>query len=338
MATLGSNVLTMADWAKRFEDGKLAKIIELLSQNNQILDDMPFKEANQATGHITTLRTSLPSVSWRRINEGVTPSKSTANQITEGTAMLEAWSEVDVELANLSGDVNGFRLTEAAAFIEAMSQEMASTVIYGNQGVNPEEFNGLDVRYGATSGTNGQNIVQVGSTVGGGGSGSDNASIWLVVWGESTVHGIFPKGSKAGITHEDKGKVVVETTAGIAGSRMEAYLDKFAWKTGLALRDWRYVARIPNIDISNLTSKTGAADLFELMVRAGYRVPNVANGKACYYANRTCMQMLDIQKRDNVQLGGQLTYDDHDGKPVMKFRGIPVRLTDALTETESAIA
>jgi hypothetical protein len=338
MATLASNVLTLLDWAKRYEDGKLAKIIEMLSQNNEILEDMPFMEGNQPMGHITTLRTSLPSVTWRRMNEGVTPSKSTTAQITEACAMLEAWSEVDIELAKLSGNVNDFRLSEAAAFVEAMSQEMASTVIYGNHGVNPEEFNGFDVRYGATTGTNGQNIVQVGSTVGGGGSGSDNSSIWLVVWGEQTVHGIFSKGSKAGLEHENLGEVTVETTAGIAGSRMRAFQDKFTWKTGLALRDWRYVARIPNIDISNLSGKSGAADLFELMVRATYRIPSLANGKAAFYANRTCRQMLDIQKRDNVQLGGQLTYDDHDGKPVMKFRGIPVRLVDALTETESAIA
>ncbi len=32
----------------------------------------------------------------------------------------------------------------------------------------------------------------------GGGSGDDNTSVWLVVWGPNTIHGIYPKGSMPG--------------------------------------------------------------------------------------------------------------------------------------------
>lgn len=332
MAQLGSGVLTLADWAKRIDpEGKTPAIVELLAQTNELLQDMLWKEGNLPTGERTTVRTGLPTVYWRLINQGVSPSKSTTAQVDESCGMLEAYSEVDKDLAELNGNTASFRLSEAQAFIEAMNQEMSSTFFYGNSSLAPEEFNGLAVRYSSLSAANAQNIVV------GGSSDTDNSSIYLVVWGGQTIHGVFPKGSKAGLQHEDLGLVTVETTAGVAGARMRAYQDHWQWKCGVALKDWRYVVRIPNIDISNLVTKSSAADLIELMIKAIHRIPNINMGKACFYMNRTVFQMLDIQRRDDVISGGQLAYDVVDGKRIANFRGIPVRICDALTETEARV-
>jgi hypothetical protein len=332
MAVLGSNVLTLADWAKRLDpDGKVPTIVELLAQTNEVLLDMGWREGNLPTGHRVTVRTGLPTAAWRLLNQGVQPSKSTTAQIDEGCGMLEAWSEVDKDLAELNGNSSEFRLSEAQAFIEAMNIEMASTLFYGNSGVSPEEFTGLAARYSLLSAANGQNIVNAN------GAGSDNSSVWLICWGENTVHGIFPKGSKAGLTHDDHGLVTVETTAGIAGTRMRAYQDQWQWKCGIALRDWRYVVRIANIDISNLVAKSSAADLIELMIKAIHRLPSMRLGKCVFYMNRTVFQMLDIQRRDDVISGGGLVYKDVDGMLVPTFRGIPIRICDALLETEATV-
>jgi hypothetical protein len=333
MATLGAGVLTLADWAKRLDpDGKTPSIVELLSQTNEILADMLFKEGNLPTGERTTVRTGLPTVYWRLINQGVAPSKSTTAQVDEAVGMLEAYSEVDKDLADLNGNSSAFRLSEASAFVEAMNQEMASTLFYGNSGLAPEEFNGLAVRYSSLSATSGQNVIT------GAGAGSDNSSIWLLGWGSQSVFGVFPKGSKAGLQHEDLGLVTVETTAGVAGSRMRAYQDHWQWKCGVALKDWRYAVRIPNIDISNLVAKSSAADLIELMIKAIHRIPNLAMVKPVFYMNRTVFQMLDIQRRDDVISGGGLTYDVVDGKRVAMFRGIPIRLCDSLVENEAVVS
>lgn len=333
MATLGSNALTLADWAKRLDpDGKVPKIVELLSQTNEILADMLFVEGNLPTGHRTTVRTGLPTVAWRLLNQGVQPSKSTTAQIDEACGMLEAWSEVDVELAKLNGNAAAFRLSEARSFIEAMNNEMAQTLFYGNSSTAPEEFTGLAARYSSLSAANGQNIVS------GSGSGSDNSSIYLVCWGDQTVHGIFPKGSKAGLEHNDLGEETVESTAGIAGSRLRAFRDQWKWKCGIALKDWRYVVRIANIDISNLIAKSSAADLIELMIKSIHRIQNLRMGKPVFYMNRSVFQMLDIQRRDDVISGGGLVYKDVDGMVVPTFRGIPIRICDALLETESAVS
>lgn len=333
MATLSSNALTLADHAKRMDpDGKTPKIVELLSQTNEVLDDMLFVEGNLPTGHRTTVRTGLPSVAWRLLNQGVQPSKSSTAQIDEACGRLEAWSEVDQAVAELNGNVNSFRLSEAQAFIESMNQEQASTLFYGNSSVSPEEFTGLAVRYSSLSAANGENILSAG------GASTDNSSIYLICWGANTVHGIFPKGSKAGLQHEDLGLQTIETASGIAGARLRVYQDHWTWNTGIALRDWRYVVRIANIDISNLVSKSSAADLIDLMIKAIHRLPNMNMGKPCFYMNRSVIQMLDIQRRDDVISGGQLSYAEVDGKQVMSFRGIPIKKVDALLENEAVVS
>lgn len=332
MSTLSTGALTLADWAKRVDpDGSVPTIVELLSQSNEMLDDMLWIEGNLPVGHRTTVRTGLPSVAWRLLNQGVATSKSTTAQIDEQCGMLEAWSEVDKDLAELNGNTAAFRLSEAQSFIEAMNQEMQQTVIYGNAGVAPEEFTGLSIRYSSSTATSGQNVIKAG------GAGSDNSSIWLVVWGANTVHGIFPKGSKAGLIHEDMGLQTVETTAGVGGTRMRAYQDHWQWKCGIALKDWRYAVRICNIDISNLIAKSSAADLIDKMIMAIHRIPNLKLGKPVFYMNRTCAEMLDIQRRDDVAAAG-MQYSDVDGVRPMSFRGIPIRTVDQLLETEATVS
>src|SRR5947209_6300342 len=102
MATLSTSALTLIDWAKRKDpNGKVPMIVELLSQYNEILEDMLWKEGNLPTGHLTTVRVGLPTVTWRLLNQGVAPSKSLTAQIQEHAGNLEAWSEVDVDLAKL---------------------------------------------------------------------------------------------------------------------------------------------------------------------------------------------------------------------------------------------
>jgi hypothetical protein len=332
-AVLSAGALTLLDWAKRLDpDGQTPLIVELLGQSNEILDDMLFIEGNLPTGHRTTVRTGLPTVAWRMLNQGVATSKSTTAQIDEQCGSLEAWSEVDEKLARLNGNVKRFRLSEAQAFIEAMNQEAAGTIFLGNAGLAPEEFTGLGPRYSAISGaTNAQNVIDAGGT------GSDNSSAWLVGWGANSVCGIFPKGSKAGLVHEDLGLVTVEVTAGVGGTRMRAFQDRWVWDLGIAVRDWRYAVRICNIDISNLIAKSSAADLGDLMIKAMYRIPSLKACKPAFYMNRTCLEMLDIQRRDDVISGGQLSWDTVDGKRIATFRGIPIRTCDQLLINESRI-
>lgn len=331
MSTIGNSVLTLTDWAKRLDpNGNTARIVEMLSQSNQMLYDAMFKEGNLPTGHRATLRTDLPTVTWRLLNQGTAPSKSTTAQVDFQTGILEAWSEVDVDLAELNGNVKAFRLSEAQAFIEAMSQEVQSTMIYGTA-ANPEEFVGLASYYDSLTDNSGENIIDAGGTQ------TDNSSIYLVGWGDRSCYGIFPKGSKAGLTREDLGIVTVETTAGVAGNRMRAYQEHYKWKVGLAVEDWRRTARIANIDISSLVADGAGSSvkLIEYMIKAIHRIHNPEGLKLAFYCNRTVAQMLDIQAQNKSNV--YLKVDEFAGKRVLSFRGIPIRTVDALTETEARV-
>lgn len=337
MATLSSTVLTLADWAKRLDpDGKTAKTVEILSQTNEILDDMLFKEGNLPTGEQTTIRTGLPDVYYRLMNQGVPKSKSTTAQITENAATLEARCEIDKDVAELNGNVNAFRMDENMAFVEAMSQQMANTLIYGTA-ANPEEFVGLAARYNDPAATNGQNILDAG------GSGADNTSIWLVGWGQRTVHGVFPKGSMAGLKHEDLG---IGDAFDASNNRFRAYMDHWQWKNGLVVKDWRYVVRIGSIDVSDLAAQTGtqastaATAIIKLMARAIDRMPSLSNINPSFYVNRTVASHLRIAAMDKSQsvLSVQEGLNQF-GETIftLRFLGIPVRIVDAITNTEALV-
>jgi len=334
MSTIGNSVLTLADWAKRLDpNGATAGIVELLAQDNAMLDDALWKEGNLPTGHRTTLRTSLPTVAWRLLNQGTTPSKSTTAQVDFQTGMLEAWSETDVKLAKLNGNVKAFRLSEARAFIEAMSQEVQSTMIYGTAAA-PEEFVGFASYYDSLTDNSGENIVNAGSA----GGQTDNMSMYLIGWGERSAYGIFPKGSKAGIEHQDLGEVTVETTAGVAGSRMRAYQDHWAWDAGLVVEDWRKSVRIANIDKSALIADPSGTTvkLLEYMIDATHRQYKPASVNSAFYCNRVVAKMLDIQAQNKTNV--YLTVGMEEGKRKVSFRGIPIRTVDALLDTEARIA
>lgn len=334
MAQIGGTNLTLIDFAKRLDpNGKVPEIAELLAQTNEVLLDMVWKEGNLPTGERLTMRTGLPTVAWRLLNAGVTPSKSTTAQIDEACGMLEAWSEVDVALAKLNGNTNAFRLSEAQAFIEAMNQEMASTLFYGNSGTDPEEFTGLSARFSSLTASNGRNIVS------GSGSSTVNTSIWLIVWGQQTIYGIFPKGSKAGLEHHDHGEQTIETVGGVATgpTRMRGFQDQWVWNCGVAVKDWRYVSRFANIDATNLVAESSAADLVKGMIKQTHRIQSLRMGKAAFYMNRTVFQMLDIQRFATATAGGGISYQTIDGVSVPTFRNIPIRIVDALVNTESTV-
>ena len=191
MATLASSALTLGEWATRLDPGgKPAAVIELLGQTNEMLTDMLWMQCNDGAGHKTTVRTGLPTATWRLLNYGVVKSKSTTAQVRDCTGMLEAYSDIDKALADLNGNSAEFRMGEDMAFIEWMNQGMQGSVVYGNTTVNPERFTGLGPRFSALSAPNGGNIVNAG------GSSNTNTSIWLIGWGQNTCHGLFPKGRR----------------------------------------------------------------------------------------------------------------------------------------------
>ena len=339
MSTLGTTRLTLLDVARRLDpDGKVAMIAETLNHYNEVLDDVSFIEGNLPTGHKVTIRASLPTPTWRLLNQGVVRTKSTAKQIVETCGIMEAYSEIDKDLASLNGNTAEYRFSEDLAHIEAMNQALCTALIYGDTSVNPEQFVGLAPRYYSISeGTVYGNVINAG------GSGTDNTSVWLVGWSPNTISGIYPKGSKAGLQVDDLGE---QTVYDANNNPFQAYRTHFQWKCGIAVKDWRYVVRVCNLDISSLetagdTSDT-SANLLKMLSQALDKLPPNGTVRPVFYCNNRVRAMIRVKlwNKSNtyITLEQWPTAIAGLNRPTLAFQGVPIRRIDEILNTETALS
>jgi hypothetical protein len=322
-----------------------------MEQTNEVLNDMLVVEGNLPTGHRTTIRTGLPDATWRLLNYGVANSKSQTAQVTDSCGMLEAYAEVDKDLADLNGNAPEWRLSEDRAFLESMNQEMARVLFtqnngavtynnrttaepagfYGDSTKNPERFVGFPARYptASTDATKaGYNVTKM-TTAGAAGA---NTSAWFVTWGANTVHGIVPKGSSAGFKLQDLGE---QTLLDAAGGKFQGYRTHYQWKLGLSVRDWRYVSRVANINTAFDFAGT-ANDLIAKLVDAEEKIPALSMGRTALYVPRKVFTWL--RQQILLKTASTLTWETVAGKRVMMFDGIPVRRTDGISLTVPVIS
>lgn len=337
MATLTNSVHTMFEWGQGIDPkGKVAHTIKMLAETNDMDMEMLVKEGNLPTGEQTTIQTGLPTAYYVGINQGVPSSTQTKVQVTEHAAILSTRSTVDKNEATLNGNINAYRMDSAAAHVASMGNQSADTMINGSA-ANPKEFVGFLARYNDLSAANAVNILDAGGT------GSDNMSILFVGWGAQSVHAVFPKGSPAGLDHEDLGLIDADDDN---GDPYRAYADVWTLKRGLVVKDWRYVARIANIDKSDLAGQvntqapTASTAVIKMMARAIDRFPSLTAVKTVFYVNRTIASLLRVAAMDKS--ASAVTIEDGlnqfgDTIKTMKFLGHPVRIVDALGEAEAQV-
>lgn len=329
MATINQGLPTLLDIARRTDpDGKISKIVEALTIDTPLLQDMPWVEANGADGHLITTRTALPSLTWRKYNEGIAPSKSKTAQVTEACGMLDGVSKVDVALAKRNGNAAAFRASEDLSFMAAYNRALEDSFFYASQKVNPERITGLSPRLDALSGIPyASQVIPHGAA-----SGNDQTSIWLVGWGERKVYGIYPKGSTLGIEHKDLGEQL-EIESG-TNNQLLMYRSYFSWQAGFAVEDARYLVRIANVDTSALL--TTGSTLITAMIKATEQLQSLNDCKPIFYCNRLVRSYLRQQALDTVK-NSTLSFENVGGKPVMTFSGIPIHRTDGLLNTEAPL-
>ena len=321
-------VATLAELEQFYKGQPAGDIIELMNMTNDILSDVVWMESNQSDGHKTRIRTGLPEVYWRRLYKGTPPSKSQWTLVKELCGMLEARIELDIKEIELYGDkAKSFRLSEGKAFAEAMRQKIADTLFYGDSNVNPDEFNGLAMRYPSKKAPN---VVDAGGATKG-----KNTSAYLISWGDSTVHGLYPKGSTGGMKNEDLGKYM---TVDDQGGKFQCVGDLYTWNCGLAVRDWRAVVRLKNIPVDKLAlrkDETGFVDLQALTIKAKNMMPQHMRDKAIWYCNQDVLTALELQATDAGNV--HLVYGEYfASKAVPNLHGRPIRQCDSILSTEDA--
>lgn len=302
-------------------------IAEVLTKQIDWLEDVPWSEGSEATGDLVTERTGLPSPKWRKLNQGIDPSKSETAQFTEACGMLEDYSKVDVDLADLHGNANSFRASEDKAFVEAFSEEVARAIFYESAVDNPEMIHGLSPRYAATSGYKASSYVLKGTN-----AGVNCHSVWLIDWNPDKISGLFGKGSKAGLVIQDLGQVLTNAPN---AKEFLAYVTRFQWKCGIRVKDYRYAVRFqwdPD-DAAFVASAKGLYLAMQDMLETIFK----CSENARFYMNRTSMKLLRAQMASNDDNYLEYaTLSGGGGRKLAHFLGVPVRVTDSLV-AETAI-
>lgn len=339
MAVLGNTYLQLIDFMKQ-ADNPLGDIVEALHRINPFMKDANVLTCNKGTKHQSVIRTGLPSVSWGAIYQGIAQSKSTTTQVEDTTGFVEGLSSVDERLLALYGDnASKVRLSEGQSFMESIAQTVDSAIFYSNVNINGKQFHGLAPRYNTLANPN---------VVNGAGSGSDNASIWFVTHGDQQTSVIVPENIPAGIQREDMGR---QRILDGAGNPYYVKEEKFTQHVGVSVKDWRYNARVANIDVSDLIA--GSTALNPLMRKAYYKMQGRRNysldvagqfnpGNTVIYMNKTLMEALDAEST-NARGGStdnfvRLVPKELQGEEVLTWRGMPIRETDSLLNTEAAIS
>jgi hypothetical protein len=320
--------------ATRSGDEDARRIVEALSTENSILEDIPWIPCNSGMKHITTVRTGLPKPAWRMLNAGVPKGKSTTTQVEVGCGMLESYAEVDKDLVALAAKNGGqeaaddFLETENEAYYMGFGQEAADALFYGDPS-DPRQPVGLINYYndGSADAKTRDNIISAGGT-----SDNANTSIWLVCWDKLAAHGIYPQGTTAGFKKEYLG---VETATDDEGKMYQVLRTHYAWKLGFALRDWRTCVRICNVDAAKIKAGT-TTTLVKCMIEALYRLPRSARRmRKAFYACKDVSFALHMEALDRAKY--QIGLKTVEGEEVTTLLGVPIRCEEALRLNESKL-
>ena len=336
MATNVNANPTLVDLANITDpSGNVMPVVEILNQTNEVLPDMTWIEGNQPTGNLTTIRTGIPSPVYRRMYQGVQPTKSTTAQVMDTCGMLEDYAEVDKAAVDIANNAAAFRMQESAAHVEGFAQKVAKDIFFANERTNPDAFTGLGPRFSTTAAKNGENIIRMKDV-----NANDYRSMWLVCWGPKSVHGIVPKGSKAGIQVRDLGEVTIENAnqqSDGSGGRMQAYRMHFRWDVGLTVKNWQYIVRIANIPNFKDMTPDDTKELSDLMFQAVDLVPNMVGVRPAFYMDRGTRTAL---RQGLYRAVGNSTLEIENVGGVMTYTwmGIPLRKVDALAVDESQVA
>ena len=317
----GSDMLTVIELVRRANEPDPFKIIELLRLKNQMLMDLPAVACNSGTIHKTLVRDDVPGGTHRIYDQGVGKKSSQTRVIEDHICTNGAYSVVDRDAADDTGNPAALRNSEAIAIIKGIGRDQAHDLIYGNRDVDKASINGLFTRLNKLSG---------GHVVDFGGAGNALTSIYLVAAGTDLCHLIYPSSwGTIGVKREDRG--VQEWTDPADGTlKYQAYVDFFEARYGIAIRVPDAVWRIANIP----ATATGD-DIVEKVLETRRKMPDGA-GTYSLYANVDSLIKIDKAAYNK----GNVIYQTADpwGKEITNIRDIRCRQMDVILSTESAVA
>ena len=328
---MANEFLTLLDLKNRMApgDASIASVAEVLVQENELLNDIPWSAGNLVTGDVHFKRTAMPRAFVRKINEGIEATASKTEAVTETCVMLGSRGIVDMAELDIAPDKAAYLLSENKPHIAVLGEDACTSVFYGAEAGG---IRGFASRLGRV---NNPQVVDAGGT------GTNLGSAYIVKWDPNEVTGIYPKNSSAGLKVLPQSNVYVDDKD---GKKFLAHVTEYTWFVGLKVRDERYTARLCNIDRDALLGRTGDADtaraarqqLFNKLIETKNKIRHVENGRVVLYADPDIFTILEIAafEKANMALG---YVDIGSDRRILQFGGIPIKRNDCQSAPEKKV-
>ncbi len=310
-------------------DGFLQMIYSMTEQQD-ILKDIPFFEANDRTSHKYVRNTGLVSGTWVKLNDGISASKGVMAPDRADIGMLESRMIVDKRFANIEPNFEAYVEQLAKPHYEGLSNDMADAIVNGTLS-GGYSFHSIEAHITDSSQTDqfGQKMCH---TFGG---STTLSSMLAVEWGRDMVYGVYPRGHKNnGVEKHEYGGD--QLTDGVNSSDMRSYVCDFAWNMGLVIADDRCIRRIANMEPTGALYNPRASTFSVFpIIDAVLSMRNMGRN-AILYTNRAIFGMLwKAAKSDST-----VNYDNKNpwNQPDYTFSGNRIRFSDSLLTTETQIS
>ena len=333
MALIG-DLYNLSDVAKiTLNNGKFAKAFDVIAEMNPIVDDVPFVPSNDGETYKSTELTGYPTTYYRMVNQGIPVSTDNEKMIRNSFAQLANAYQIDRKLVTGTKEsIDAFMARKDLRYVTSLMDSLATTMVYGDSATETDKFTGLAARLSVPS----TNYKEAGyNLISGGGSGSDNTSMYGVVWSGDGAFGFYPEGSQAGLKITRMRDVEIRDSGGT--NEFIGHKNFYEMDAGLVVTDWHHICRACNIDVSDLTfDKSGSsANLSDLLTRLEIRMAGMI-GRPVIYVNKTIYSFLTRQVKETV--GGNLGYQEVKGKRILDWNGIAIKQLTVIVNTEPTIA
>jgi hypothetical protein len=295
MATLAANgYATMQDVMQQLHpDGSLVRdAVDFLSKEIPEFSDVPWFESNRATGHSISVETgAISTPTWMSLSGYAGTTKHSEATFEEACGWMADYSKVPVAVAELSGDVAGYRMKENRKKQRAFAHEFCRALFYENAITNPDRIHGLAPRFTGVAGTlTVDQVVKVGTI-----SQPNIHSIWAIDWGPDSVYGVYRKGTRGGFQHEDRGQITETNTT---GASREVLVDYYRMDCGIVVEDYRRMGRLM-WDSDDAAVATTAKNLY---LGVGQLLDTLLSpsSNVILYADKVSMAMLRAQVAANA--------------------------------------
>jgi len=139
---------TLAELSKIETDPLRKSVIDTLIMESNLMEIVPWETIGQLATSVVKVK-DLPSVGFRKVNEGYTESTGHFEQATENISLMGADIDTDIAIARAKNTIADARAIQQTLMLKAVAYSFNDKFINGDPTSDPEEFKGLKERVDA---------------------------------------------------------------------------------------------------------------------------------------------------------------------------------------------